>query len=217
MMIRKLFWSWHILAASIIIMLIDIGLSSFFQVNLGEEIIPKIFVDVVIIILAGSVGKHFASKAKLPLWWRRYSDISLKRQLFILSILGLAVIISNILIYYYNLNFVAAISWLNFSNLKEPILLSLRASIQEEILFRLFIFTFVTYLMGKVIDSHKKSVIIGILLSAFIFGLMHRFYFAYMSGVILAYVFYKNGLIPAIMIHFLADAIPWTLLYIWRN
>lgn len=217
MEIRKSFWSWHIFVISIIIALINIGLSSFVQVKLEEQIIQKIFVDVVIIILTGFIGKYFVSKVNFPLWWHRNSSISFKRQLFILAILGIAIIIPNILIYYFNQNFVSTISWLKFSNLKEPILLSLRAGIQEEILFRLFMFTTATYLANKVIDSQKKSVVIGMILSTLIFGVMHGFYFAYISGVLLVYVFYKNGLIPSIIIHFLANAIPWTLLYLCQN
>jgi membrane protease YdiL (CAAX protease family) len=134
-----------------------------------------------------------------------------------LILLGLAIIIPNTLIYYFSQSVISTIPWLSFSNLKEPILLALRAGIHEEIVYRLFIFTLATYLVSTIIESKRKSVIIGMVLSSIVFGLLHGFYFAYLSGAILAYIFYKNGLISAIVVHFLADAIPWTLLFILRN
>ena len=207
-----------IVLCAIIITVINIGLAAFIQDKLNQEIFAKIFTDIAVIIIAGYIGKHFASKVGFPLWWHRNIRISLKRQFITLAMLGLAIIVPNTILYYFNQNLLSTIPWLHFSNLKEVVLLSLRAGLLEEILFRLFLFTFVTYLGSRVTKSKQKSVIVGLLVSSFLFGFMHGGVNLQASiyGGILVYVYYKNGLIPAIIIHFLADAIPWTLLYILR-
>jgi membrane protease YdiL (CAAX protease family) len=214
---RNSFQMRPIIILSIIVMAIDLTLGSFIQMNLNEEIVSKILIDVLIIILTGYIGLRLVSKVNFPLWWRRYSRKSNKKQVVILIFLGLAIIIPNTLIYYFSQNLITTIPWLSFSNLKEPILLALRAGIQEQIVYRLFIFTLATYLVNTIIDSKTKSVMIGIILSSIVFGLLHGFYFAYLSGALLAYIFYKNGLIPAMIVHFLADAVPWTLMFILRS
>ncbi|SET61241.1 CAAX protease self-immunity [Natronincola peptidivorans] len=216
MQVKKPLWNLDIIFVALSISIINIGLTSFIQDKLNENIIGKLLTDAVIIIIAGFIGKYLISKIGFPLWWNRDASISLRRQLVTLITLGLAIIIPNTLMYYLNQDLISTVPWLDFSNYKEVILLSLRAGLHEEILFRLFIFTIVTYLANIVIVSAKKSVIVGIIISSFLFGLMHGGIntFAIIYGAILAHVYYKNGLIPAIIIHFLADAIPWTLLYV---
>lgn len=216
MEIKKKFLKADILVIAFSIAIINIGLVSFIQDKLNEGIFEKILADIIIIVIVGFIGKHFASKVGFPLWWYRNMSVSFKKQFFVLIMLGLVIIIPNTLIYYFNQNYVSTVSWLNFSNFKEIVLLSLRAGLYEEILFRLFVFTLVTCLVTKVIKSKQKSIIMGIIISSFIFGLIHGGVNIQASifGGTLAYIYYKNGLVPAIIIHFLADAIPWTLLYI---
>ncbi|AKL95045.1 abortive infection protein [Clostridium aceticum] len=216
MEVKKPLWNLDIILVALSISIINIGLTSFTQDKLNENVVGKLLTDAVIIIITGFIGKYFISKVGFPLWWNRDTSISLAKQLFVLIALGLLIIIPNTLMYYLNQDLVATVPWIDFANFKEIVLVSLRAGLHEEILFRLFVFTTVTYLANKEIDSQKKSMILGMIISSLLFGLMHGgmniFVIAY--GVILAYVYYKNGLIPAIIIHFFADAIPWTLLYI---
>ncbi|WP_330623498.1 CPBP family intramembrane glutamic endopeptidase [Acetoanaerobium pronyense] len=107
------------------------------------------------------------------------------------------------------------VSWLNFSSFNEIFLLSLRAGLHEEIIFRLFVFSMFTYLISKNINSKEKAIFGGIVLSSLLFSLMHGGLniVAFVFGAVLAYIFYNNGLIPAIIIHFLANLIPWTLFW----
>lgn len=219
MQIKKSVWITQIFLIAVIMTVINMGLSSFFMMKLNKEITGQVLFDVFTIILTVGLGFYLATKVNFPLWWKRDCEKSLAKQLIILILLGLAVIIPNTVIYYFNQNTVAAIPWTNFTNLKEPILLAMRAGLQEEIIFRLFLFTLITYAATKIVHSTRKSIVIGIAISSLLFGMMHGFYpnFAYISGGILAYIFYKNGLIPAMIIHFLADVIPWILLIVWRS
>lgn len=190
------------------IVITDILLISFLREKLNYEFPNVLFNDVVTILIAGLLGKSFAFKNGFPLWWHRNQRLS------ILFILGLAIILPNTLVYYYNENATAIAPWLNFSNFKEPILISLRAGLQEEVIYRLFIFSLIVSGVNKVVNSKRISLIIGIIVSAFIFGILHSgFYWAFISGLILAYICYSYGLFFAILIHFLADAVPFTLLY----
>lgn len=200
------------------IILINLLLGTYTQAKLNEPLFQKLFSDAVLITITGLIGISLAKKIELPLWWNRDNEKSLSKQLAIIILLGLAIILPNTLNYYYNQHLATTVSWLNFSKLHEPILVSLRAGLFEEVLYRLFGFTLITYIISKLVSSKKQSIIIGIFLSAVLFGLLHQgFIFAFYCGVILAYVYYKNGLLPAILIHFIADAIPFTLLYFWQR
>lgn len=208
----------QIILISIIMLLINMSLSSFIELNLGTSLTNQMFYDIFLIILTGGLGLILAPKVSFPLWWKRDDKKPLVKQLIILVILSLTIIIPNTIIYYFSQDVITTISWLNFSNLKEPVSLAVRAGIQEEIIYRLFLFSLITYIALKITNSEKKSVALGIILSSLFFGIMHGgFYFAFICGGLLAYIFYKNGLIPAIIVHFLADVIPWVLLgTLWK-
>ena len=218
MQTKKSLWHWDLVLVAFIISILDIGLAQYFQDILHEELFGKIFTDLLLVITAWIVGKRYIAKAGFPLWWKRNNSISILKQLLFMSMLGLAIIIPNTLIYYANQNLTDVTPWLNFSSLKDVIFLALRAGLQEEILFRLFIFPTTVYLAGRVITSEKSKMLIGVLITSLIFGLMHGGVNipAIVFGAILAYTYYKNGLVPVIIIHFLANAIPWILLYMQR-
>ncbi|QUH26208.1 CPBP family intramembrane glutamic endopeptidase [Serpentinicella alkaliphila] len=209
----------HLLGVTLSVAFINFALSSFFIEKLKQPIYQNILSDGIIILLAGFLGMHLALKHNLPLWWRRIKDISLFKQFISITSLGLIMIISNSIIYYYHLsvneNSIASIPWLQFSNMKEIILLSLRAGITEEIVFRLFIFTFAVSTVRKIIHRDDFSIVIGIIISALSFVLLHGGFniVIFIYGIILAYIYLKNGLVPAIIVHFLSDAIPWAILF----
>lgn len=209
----------HLLGVTLSVAFINFALSSFFIEKLKQPIYQNIVSDGVIILLAGFLGMHLALKHNLPLWWRRIRNMSLFKQLLPIISLGLIMIISNSILYYYHLrvngNPISSTPWLQFSNLKEIVLLSIRAGITEEIVFRLFIFTFAVYIVRKIIHREDLAVVLGIIISSLSFVLLHGGFniviFTY--GIILAYIYLKNGLLPAIIVHVLSDAIPWAILF----
>lgn len=201
-----------------IIIAIDVELADYFSQKLNYQFSNVLFGDILIVLITGYLGKYMAAKNGFPLWWKQDKEISLIKRLVILFILGMVVIVSNSLTYYHNDNIIMVIPWLNFSSLKEPIYISLRAGLQEEVIYRLFIFTLSAFILKKFVSSERVPIIVGIIVSAVLFGVFHTgFYFAFIIGLILGYIYYSFGLIPVILIHFLADAIPFTLLFFRQN
>ena len=92
------------------------------------------------------------------------------------------------------------------------ILISLRAGLNEEISFRLFLFPFLVWFLIHFTDSQKVIIGASALITAFIHGLMHPgFFVAFLMSLVLIYIYYKKGIFSAIFFHFIIDAIPFTL------
>lgn len=81
------------------ILVIDVQLSGFFSQNLNYQLSNVLFSDVLVVSIAGFLGKYLALKSGLPLWWRQDGSTLLSRRLAELFTLGLMIIIPNTLIY----------------------------------------------------------------------------------------------------------------------
>ncbi len=174
----------------------------------------SVALDVAVALLSGFLGKQCAIKAGVSLWWRSSDKLSINKQLISLFTFGIMVILPNTLITLYYANN-ETVSWIRFSNVNEAVLLALRAALQEEIVFRLFLFPLSALVVGRMVNSRKSVIMIGTVLSAFLFAAMHThsgYVMAFASGLILAHIFCSNGLLPAMVVHFLADVIPWIIL-----
>jgi membrane protease YdiL (CAAX protease family) len=88
-------------------------------------------------------------------------------------------------------------------------MLSVRAAITEEILFRLLLGGVIAYLVSRLIPkaSPRVSSMIIILATGVLFGLVHPNWAGVLVGIALAFVYFKTGLIPAMVVHFVADVI----------
>ena len=106
--------------------------------------------------------------------------------------------------------------WLTLLIPETAVALSLRAALTEEIVFRLFLFLLATWVIERFIHSQKRSMIVGAVASAFMFALMHGsgFAVAFPLGLALVYIYHRGGLLPAMIVHFFADAIPSALISI---
>ena len=198
---------------------INLGLMQYIKHNMRGSFEGRFLTDILIILIAVYIGKGTARKLEFPLWWYRNSSISLRQQLTTISLLGLAIIVSNSLIYYFHRNNLASFTWLTFSNTNNLILLALRAALQEEVLFRLFAFPVTAFFISKINPSKKIYICSGIIISSLLFSLMHGGFniTIIIFGSILAYAYYKNGLIPAMLIHFLGDAVPWLIILLMNQ
>lgn len=196
------------------IFLINMGLNSFLKANSveGETLTHWMIRDIGTLLIALMVGKSLTAKIHFPYLWKRQEDISMKKQ--VVNLIAIGTLLS-ILTFINNRFFTdSTISWISsVSNIKEVLLISLKAGIQEEILFRLFIFSLVTFLASKKIHSQKYAIIIGAIISSFLFGLIHLPYIVYptLAGLVLSFVYYKNGLVPVIIIHSLVNIFHLTL------
>ncbi len=60
--------------------------------------------------------------------------------------------------------------------------------------------------------SQRAPLVVGALTSALVLGLIHpSFWSVFMIGLALTYIYYQRGLLPAMIVHFFTDAIPYTL------
>ncbi|MBU7047700.1 MAG: CPBP family intramembrane metalloprotease [Theionarchaea archaeon] len=171
----------------------------------------------------GSMGIFLASRLNLPSWWRPGTDSPQSRRTTIyVVLLGIIIVILNTAI---NVGSVLMIGeaqieqssfWLFSVTPKTAVALSLHAAITEEILFRLFIFPLVALTAWYFLHSQKESLVIGAFVSLVLFGLMHpglpRFLIAFTLGIPVIYIYYNRGLIPAMITHFAADAIPFVII-----
>lgn len=64
----------------------------------------------------------------------------------------------------------------------------------------------------RLLGSKRAPLIIGAVMPTFFFGLTHGgFLSAFFIGLALVYVYHQRGLLPAMIVHFFADAIPYVL------
>lgn len=194
----------EIFMVALILLLLNLGLKSYFESFSveGDTLVQRTVRDLITLVIAMVAGRYLTKKLDLPLWWRRIESISLRKQIFNLTVIGLILSVTTYLSNYFFSGTIEG-SWVSYSiNEKEILLISLRAGIQEEILFRLFTFSFITFLLNKKMDS-KKSMIIGALMSSVLFGLMHypNFSYPFFIGLIFVYLYCYNGLAPVIIMH----------------
>ena len=202
-----------ILITVLCVLILDILLKSYFIQNLGYSGYGFVVFDIIVILLAVTIGRLVIKELGFPMWRAKYShDVDLKH--IIASILlGVLIIISNTVIWSRSNG--DMVSWISFSSYHQPIFLSLRAAVTEEIIFRLFIFSTVTLMASKISKSKMGPLVVGALVSSILFGLFHQgFYLPFIYAVMLCYVYRYNGLLLAMLIHFLSDAFPFILIYL---
>lgn len=184
-------------------------------IDFGNTVIGQTSFDILLLLFCGLFGIKLANKLNLSIYYPDKEKINSRKLIYIIIYLSVLVVIvnefswliyskSNILPYWVTkLNFVTAIS------------ISLRAAIYEEIIFRLFVITFLIYYFRKIM-SEFKSVLTSILISSIIFSFLFHSgsIISLANGLLLGMIYYNIGLMPAIVVHFFADVIPFITLTI---
>jgi len=173
------------------------------------------FSDFVVVLLAGLAGTFFAPRVGCPLW-RRHSINSSKprRAAYFSSILGLSVVVINTVVNLvqftgYRSHTLQVSPWLALLTPETALAISFRAALNEEVLFRLFLFPLVAWIVGRIVHAQELSLVTGALASSMVYGLIHPgFSIAFLVGLALVYVYHRSGLLSAMTVHFFADAIP---------
>lgn len=197
------------LSIAIVVCILDLFLYSYFlQANIGDAN-TLIFADVIIVFLAAVIGRRFAKDSGLPVWRRSHYS----KNVYISVLIGICIIsLNTYILCSYNTD---EISWLKFASAYQPLFLAIRAAITEEVVFRLLIFSFIIKLANKISKSNNVCFILGALISAAIFAMLHNGSFiSFIFGIGLCYIYMNTGLIPAMIVHFLADAFPFLWIYI---
>ncbi len=167
------------------------------------------------VLLTGLAGLFFAPRAGSPCWWHPgNSSPASRRVTFIAVLLGLAVVVSNTLIFVASRNQVTQQApWLTALTRKTAIALAFRAALTENIVFRFFLFPLAAWVAAHFIHPRRTALIVGALVSALMFSLIHPgFIVAFLAGLALNYIYYQRGLLPAMVAQFFGDAIPLVLL-----
>lgn len=185
--------------------------------GLSDSIIRLSLSDTIILLICGFIGLVLADKLNLFIYnpSKEFIKGSSKTVSLILLLSILLVTANEISWVLYSKTGVLP-EWALGLNFPSAILISARAAIYEEIFFRLFLMTTIIYLLKNII-SYKKSVLIGISVSALIFSVsIHSgSMISFASGLLLGFIFINTGIIPAILLHFVADAVPFiTLAYL---
>ena len=215
MKIKKINQYKDILIVVFCVIVLDILLKNYFVIVYKETGYGLIIFDAIISFFAIFIGKMAANVVGIPIWQTKYETIN-KQHLLISIIIGVIMIAINTLIW--NNNNADTVTWARFTDYFEPIYISLRAALIEELFFRLFIFSVVMLLVRKVSKSDIIALIAGALLSSIFFGLYHQgFYLGFLYGILLCYIYKHNGLVLAMIIHFLSDAVPFVVIYMKQS
>ena len=108
----------------------------------------------------------------------------------------------------------------------DSFILSLRAAVTEELIFRFFLLAAFYYILTRISRSllggwmHRMrwlTVLLSFLLSGWLFGLAHGsfgFTTAFLAGVLLGAIFWRAGFETAVVSHFVADFVFFNLTYV---
>jgi len=172
--------------------------------------------DFSVVLITGLAGLLLAPRTGCPVWWRRDNRSSVSHQAtYVTALLGLSVVILNTLNNVINIGQAEQLApWMALLTPVTALAISLRAALNEEIIFRLFLFSLVAWIVWRFGNSQKASLVIGALVSALAFGLIHGLGFvpAFLVGLALIYIYHQRGLLSVMAVHFLADAIPFLLI-----
>jgi len=210
-------------AALLVAVDLGFGLIPFVRENIGFKLFPDQTPTNILPVLIfcmysffGIVGILCASRFDLPSWWHSGTNSPHSRQITTRVVLiGIMLVVFNTIVNVANsTKIVKSSHWLSLITPRMAIGIALHAGLTEEILFRLFLFPVAAWIAWHFLHSRKDSLIIGALVSSFFFGLMHEpaFFVAFVLGFPMIYIYYHRGLVPAIMVHFLADGIPFVII-----
>lgn len=108
----------------------------------------------------------------------------------------------------------------------DSFVLSLRAAVTEELVFRFFLLAAFYYILSRMLQPLRDrgwtrlgwlAVLGAILLSAWLFGLIHGsfgFTTAFLAGVVFGGIFWRAGFEAALVSHFVTDFIFFNLTYV---
>ncbi|MBU7030488.1 MAG: hypothetical protein HXS48_26385 [Theionarchaea archaeon] len=171
--------------------------------------------DFSICLIVGVAGIYFASRVGFPLWWSPSTDSPRSQQTsFITVLFGVTVVVGGMLLVFYRIIWSPMLQWYASFTLGTAIAFSLKNALYSEILFRLFIFSLIVWI-GDRLSSRKYSLILGAIASAFLGSFQGLLFSAplFLIGLLSVYIYYQRGLLPAVLVRFLAGAVPFIIIF----
>ncbi|MGE5630140.1 MAG: type II CAAX prenyl endopeptidase Rce1 family protein [Caulobacteraceae bacterium] len=182
----------------------------------NEPVYSALF-DFFMLILCGLLGICMISQAGTP-FLSKYevenSSKTLIKSWLIEVLISCLLIAINTYAWYISYQQAARyLPWVSNLTPLNAVLFSAKAALLEEIIFRLFIFSLLLFVLKNFFNSDKIKVILSLVISALLFSyLLHSGSFvSSIAGVILGYIYYSKGLVPAMAVHFIADCIPFVM------
>jgi hypothetical protein len=172
----------------------------------------------VTVLAAGLTGLFVAPRTGSPLWWQPGDGSPASRWSTVIAVLsGLAAVGYNALsvvtyavFYHHEMTVVAP--WIQNLSPGLAIVSSVRAALYEDTLWRFCLFNAAAWAALRLLPSWRASLIVGAVVSTFFFGLTHEgFLSAFFIGLALVYIYHKRGLLPAMIVHFFTDAVPFSI------
>lgn len=165
----------------------------------------------------GLIGVYITSRIGLPLWWNPGTNSRQSQQISVAVLfLGVAVITAGTFITFYRTIWSPFVhQYFALLTLRSALGLSLRDAVLRGIFFHLFLFPLAVWISRHFI-SKKYSLILGGVTSAFLDGLNGDFFSIppFLVALSLVYIYYLRGLLPAMIVRFLAGAIPFIVIFI---
>lgn len=204
-----------ILVVSALVVVTDLALLPIFNIY-NQSLTATLVYDFSTVFLTGLTGLLLAPRVNCPIWLRKSNASSNpSRETSVPILLGLSLVAGNTLIQLVSLNQAVELApWLTLLTPQTAIAISLRAALNEETIFRLFLFPLVAWIVARFKRSPRTSLVVGALASTVAFGLIHPpsgFLLSFIAGIIFIYIYHKRGLLPTMTAHFFADAIPLVL------
>lgn len=207
---RKALW---IVGFAVLTVLVDIPPAKTIYPN--QNLIEKVFSDFIFVMFFGLPGIYLTEQAGTPFLSRGKTDKSSLDSWVFIALLSFAIIILNTFAWYVSYRQAAGyLPWVRFLTPLNAVLLSAKAALSEEVIFRLFLFPLLIFVLKNFTNSIRIQVISSLIISAFIFSysLHSGSPVSFVAGIIIGHIYYKKGLGAAMVVHFIADCIPFVML-----
>lgn len=194
----------------------DAGLLPVLRASLyrGASTRAILCIDFGIVLAASIVGWFLARRGSFPVWWREQETSAAPRQLVLGLLLAVVVVVGNTLIWFAARGRIAALApWVGLVTPPTAILLACRGALTENVVFRFFLFPLVSLAVIRGGCPQPATLVLGALVSSAAFALIHPgLMVAFLAGLALVYLYCRYGLLAALVVQFVGDAVPFVLL-----
>jgi len=171
--------------------------------------------DFTVVSIAGFAGALLAARVGLPLWRRsRREPERAARETAIVVALGLLIVFGNTVVLLLSRDQLSRVApWLLQLTPQSAVLVAARAAVMENIVFRLLLISLAVWGARRAGLGERAAVLTGAAVSATAFALIHPgMGVALLAGLALAYIFARCGLLTAMGVQFVGDAVPFLVL-----
>lgn len=189
----------YIIIISVIIAIINLVIiPSLFQRN---GIVITIIIELLIVIIAYVVGYHYKGS------FLEVKEIGIPQRSVVY--IAISFILLNTFIFTNMYQGSLQTEWISRLTPITALLVSIKAALTEEIIFRYCLFTIIITRLNKRFSKNKSFVISSTISSILFSVILHGgSLVSFIGGMVLSFAYYKENIAVAMMIHFVADILP---------